>query len=315
MAATTENNPASGAGLELAHIREAAWGATPATPELVAVRCQPFQIAPNVEAFISQEVNAQRAVRAIRQTYQGPSFNVGGELIYGNFDAFMECALLNEWATNSLTEGTTFLSETIEGSYGDAATPFFQVLKGCVFQSMALNIDGSGNNAVQAQFSGIAKTWETATATADNAGGYTAAPTSQPMVAAECAIEIDDVAATLVSLNINVNPTMEATRAIGSKGPAHIAPNGNRQVSGQLVGYVDDRSWLQKVENESNVKIEAFLRDAASSFNEYHLTIATAKVTNVQISEDNGPLRFTADWQAFSASGGSTLTIDRTDAA
>lgn len=314
MAATTESNPASGAGLELARVREEDFGTTPETPSLVGVRTQPFQIAPNAEAFISQEVNAQRVVKAIRQTYQGPSFNVGGELIYGNFDAFMECVMLNEWNTNSLTEGNVFLSETLEGSYSDAATAFFQQLKGCVFQSMSLNIDGSGNNPVQAQFSGIAKSWETATSSLD-ADGYDAAPANDPMIAAQCAIEIDDSAATLVSLSINVNPSMEALRAIGNTGPAFIAPNGNRAVTGQLVGYVDDRSWLQKIENESDVKIEAFLRDAASGYNEYHLTVGTAKVTNVQISQDSGPLRFTADWQAYSASGGSTLTIDRTDAA
>lgn len=314
MAATTESNPASGAGLQFAHIREAAFGTTPATPSLVDVRCQPFQIGPNTEMFTSAEINANRVVKALRKTYTGPTFTVGGELIYGNFDAFMEAVMLGEFSSDTLAEGNTFLSHTIEGKYGNASTPFFQQLKGAVFQSMNISLDGTGSNAVQCQFSGIAKSWATSESSLD-ADGYDAAPTGDPMVAAECSIEIDDTAVTLVSLSLDVNPSMEALRAIGSTGPAFIAPSGNRSVTGQLVVYLDDRAWLQKIENETPFKIEAFLRDAASGFNEYALTIATAKATNVQASQDPGALRVTVDFQAYSASGGSTLSIARTDAA
>lgn len=313
MAATAQTTPASGAALQIGRIREAAFGTTPDTPTLTAVRKTSLQMAPNVENFVSDETNANRVITAIRNTYLGPAFQINSPLIYGNSDSLMEQALLNEFAANTLTEGNVFLSDTLEGFYADASTPFYQIIRGAAVQGMTFNFDSGGQSAATVQFTGIGKTWDVAEASV-SASAYTAAPTTEPMVGAESSIEINDSVHTVVSGSLTVTPQLEALRALGNKGPAFIAANGNRTVTGQLVAYLTDKTWLQRLKDGEAFKVAYKVADAETGGNSYAFTVATAKATNVRPDEGAGTTRVTIDWQAFNAAGGSTLSITKTEA-
>lgn len=315
MAATTNSNPASGAGLEIGRIREAAWGTTPASAALTAIRARPFRMVENPSHFTSAEANRSRIIQQIRKVYKGPSWTIPTELIYGNIDGLLELVMQAEWNSDTLTESTTFLSDTLEGKYGDAAVPFYIAQTGAVAQGLTLNIDGTGENPVMAELTGIAQTHNVSETTLDTdvttPGEYDAAPTGNPMVAAQCAVEIDDTSAVVQSLTATINPNMEALRAIGFSGPARIAANGERSVTGQAVFFLDDKTYLEKLQQDGSIKIEAMMRDAVTGYNELKFTVPTAHVMNAVPSNVAGALSVTVDWQAKA----SAVVFDRTDAA
>lgn len=315
MAATTESNPASGAGRELARIREAAWGTTPADAALTRVRTLPgLSMVRNPSHFRSEEINANRIIQKIRQVSNAPSWTIPMEVIYGNIDSFLELVFQDEWSTDALSESNTFLSDTLEANFGDAVTAFYIQQKGCVAAGMTLNIDGTGESPVSAEITGLAKEHLVTTTTLDtdatNAGVYDDAAAGDPMVAAQCAIEIDDTAATLLRASMTFNPNMEVLRAIGTPGPARIAPAGFRTVSLEFDVFLEDKTWPEKELTDNEIKFETFLRDAASSYNEIAITVPKARILTAVPSGGAGSqtVRVTAEAHV------SAVTVARTAA-
>jgi hypothetical protein len=317
MAATTESNPASGAAVEGAYVTETAWGTTPTTPDLQAFRFTSFNVSAGPEYFQSAEMNPLRVLKKVRQTYKGPSFQISGELIYGNLDELLEGVFTDEWSTDVLTEDNTFKSFTLEKSYTDAVTPFFEQLTGAVITDFQLNIDGTGNNAVTFTMSGIAKTYATATTSLDG-DGYTAVNTNDPMVAAQTAVSVDDSLLTdrVTALQVSWSNSYAALRAVGSTGPAHIAPNGLRSASGQLTLYVTDKSWLDKMDNETGFDLDTVLADAPTGGNSYTIAQPTCSINgDVAPTDGADAARQTIPFVAVNASGSATTSITRAAAA
>lgn len=320
MAATTMNQPASGAGSELAYIQETAFGTTPATPSLIEVRCLPPRLDPAFEAFISEQINALRVASNIRHTYRGGSMEIPMELSYAAADEFLSAALGGEWQTDTPSAGIDALDfGGVDKSYFfelarlDAKTPYFIPANGTVFTGFDLNIEADGNSAISATFNAmVGEVKAPTTATADAGGGYTAAPSNLPMVAADGAVTIDASGVDLLGLSLSFSDPRSAQRKIGAKAAVGFIPDGRRTLSGSITGYAAEKSYLDRLINETETAIIATLTDPAG--NALALSLPTVKLTGYSEPQGGNSIRFTASFEAYDASGASPMRITRNPA-
>lgn len=317
MAATTMSLPASGVGSELAYIQETAFGETPATPSLVAVRCLPPSLDPQAEAFISEQINDLRVAAGIRHAYQGAELSIPMELSYGAADEFLAAAFSADWQTDTPSAGIDALdfgsvnkSFTMELARLDAATAYYLIARGVVFTGWDLNISADGNSAVDLSLSAMAASLASATSTADAGSGYTAAPANDPMIAADVsAIQIDASDVEIVGLSLSYADPRSAQRVIGSKNAAGFIPDGRRSLTGTITGYATSKADFDRYLNETESALSATLTDPDG--NALTISIPTWKATGYSEGQGQTAIRFEMPFEAYDADGSSPVRITR----
>ncbi len=320
MAATTMTLPASGAGSELAYIQETTFGQTPASPSLVAVRCLPPQLDPQAEAFISEQINDLRVAAGLRHAYQGAQLSIPMELSYGAADEFLSGALMKDWASDTPGAGTDALDfGAVKKSYSmelarlDAATAYYLLAKGCVFTGFDLNINADGASAVSLTLNALAASLSASNTTADAGGGYTAAPSNEPMIAADVSsIQIDASDVEIVGLSLSYSDPRSPQRVIGSKNAAGFIADGRRSLTGTISGYATSKADFDRYLNETESALTATLTDPAG--NAFALSIPTWKATGYSEGQGQTAIRFEMTFEAYDADGTSPMRITRTAA-
>lgn len=128
-------------GAQLAYIKEAAWGITPATPELTKMRITGESFNLNRETKTSAEINAERGVTDIVPVGGGASGGFDFELSYGAFDDILESLMHSAWVGEVLKNGTTQKSLTFEKKFQTDTSAFsYFRYTGMVANSMNLAI-------------------------------------------------------------------------------------------------------------------------------------------------------------------------------
>lgn len=317
MAATTMSLPASGVGSELAYIQETAFGATPATPSLVAVRCLPPQFDPQAEAFISEQINDLRVAAGIRHAYQGANISIPMELSYGAADEFLAAALMADWQADTPTAGIGALDlGSVRKSYAmelarlDAATAYFLIANGVVFTGWDMQINADGASAVSLTLNALAAKLGVNTATVDAGAGYTAAPTNQPLIAADVSsIQIDASDVEIVGLSLSFSDPRSPQRIIGSKNAAGFIADGRRSLTGTISGYATSKADFERYLNETESALGVDLTDPAG--NKLSISIPTWKATGYSEGQGQNAIRFEMPFEAYDADGTSPIRITR----
>lgn len=136
-------------GTQLAYVPETTWGATPDTPVLQVARITGESLNINRETATSSELRSDRNVTDQIPVSGGAAGGLNFELSYGTFDDFIAALLYNEWQSDTLVNGVTQKSITMEKRFyrgtdsgGDALYEYFRY-KGMCVNSMELSITAS----------------------------------------------------------------------------------------------------------------------------------------------------------------------------
>jgi hypothetical protein len=133
---------ASASTARLALVKEAAWGATPATPAFAVARMTGESLNLTRQSVASNEIRADRNLADLIQVGGGAGGEVQVEWSYGGagsaLDLMLESALFGAWSSDVLKNGSDETSLTIEKTFDTGATGVFVRLTGMVANTMTL---------------------------------------------------------------------------------------------------------------------------------------------------------------------------------
>jgi hypothetical protein len=116
---------ASTSAIQIAHITEATWGTTPATPEFQILRKTGDSLSIERENVKSSETRLDRNITDLIQVGGGASGGIDFEMSYGTLDDFLESAMHSTWGSGSAADPDKVVATTdmANGVYSIAAQP------------------------------------------------------------------------------------------------------------------------------------------------------------------------------------------------
>ena len=297
----------------LAYITEAAWGTTPATPGMTAVRMTGESLNANIDNVVSDEIRADRNVSDLIQVGQSSGGAVDFELTYGGFtDDFLESLMFSAWSTNVLKNGIVQKQFTLEKTFETGATDQYHRLTGAVVNSMSLSM--AAGSIVTGSFDFVAKGLAVTQAIITGAT-YTAGNTNTPINAATnfASLAMTGVTApALTALDLNITNNVDLQRVLGSLDGRDVTP-GRFEVSGSLTAYFENATMYALFLAGTAADL-TFKLGGASSKN-YLFNIPSLKFENAQVvaGGNDQPLLITTDFRGlFNAGEAASLKITRT---
>ena len=107
---------------QLAFIREAVEGTTPATPELSEMRLTSESLTFNIENIVSNELRSDRMVSDLIQVAKSVAGDVNFEFSYGTYDDFLESVLFSTaWSTVVAETARTISATITTNTFADTA--------------------------------------------------------------------------------------------------------------------------------------------------------------------------------------------------
>lgn len=143
-------------GSQLAYIKEATWGTTPATPAWQIMRLTGESLKVTRETKTSAEITPERDVMDHIQVAGGAAGGFNFELSYGAYDAILESLMYNEWETNVLKNGVLQVPLSFEKKLliGEDTYSYLRYT-GMIANSMSLNV--SANDVITGSFDFLGK--------------------------------------------------------------------------------------------------------------------------------------------------------------
>ena len=145
---------AVGAGTSVSYVAETAFGTTPTSPTMKALRAKlgsKFEL--KRDTFASKEMSATRQVQALTYGNRSGSAEIPFELSYGSYDDFLEAVMGGTWAANVLKCGSVKRSFTFEQRWSDIN--YNEQTTGVVLTGFSLAV--KPNTVVEGSFSALFK--------------------------------------------------------------------------------------------------------------------------------------------------------------
>lgn len=249
--------------VRLSYVEESAWGTTPATPTLKALRYTNESLAANAEFSSSNEIRDDRQVSDVIRTNFGAGGDLGFELSYGAFDDLLAALLFSSWTTNVLENGVNAQSFTVEKHFVDVDE--YIAYRGMMVAGGSLSIEPG--SIITGGFSFLGKN-----ALPDTDSVALSAPTAAP--SNDVVNAIDHISAItegggafagdVLGLNFDVQNNLRARPAVGVLGASSIGV-GRVQVTGQFQTYFNSVAEYQKFINASASSLGFNVVDAAGN--------------------------------------------------
>ena len=237
---------------------------------------------------------------------------VGGDIVVdlrdGDFDVFLESAMLNTWATNVLKVGTTPKFMSIEDYAADIDQA--RVFTGMSVSTMGISL--APNQMVTTTFGMVGKdmTMSATEKTQDAASG------AAPFDAYSGDISIGNVGgatpvAIVTALDFTLNNSYAPTFVIGDDSAPSLE-YGRAEVEGTLTAYFEDAALINRFLNETETEIEVSVDDPTGA-NSYTFSFPRVKINSADVGVD-GPtsrmisMSFVA---LYDATEGTNLKITR----
>lgn len=295
---------------QMAYVAETTFGTTPGTPSMIALRTTGHTLAVNKDLLISQDIRSDRQIQHAPHGVMGVTGDISFELGYGEYDTFLEAALMGAWNTNVLKAGTTFKSVTIEDGFMDLTSPVYNVFTGVAVNTMSLNI--TPNAIVTGSFGCLGKTMTTSTTALD--ASLTAATTHTPFVGWKGTIsEGGSSIASVSSVALELNNGLAPTYVVGSQTTPQFEI-GQSNLTGTITAYFESNALLTKFIAETESSLELTL----DGVNGGDLTIEIPRIVYSGAGlprELGGSRMYTLPFQAlYNASDATNLILTRTPA-
>ena len=298
---------AQGSRSSLSFITESTFGTTPAG-NFTNLPFSTHSLNLTKDRVAGTDIQADRMARVDRHGNR----QVGGDIVVdlrdGDFDAFLESAMLNTWATNVLKVGTTPKFMSIEDYAADIDQA--RVFTGMSVSTMGISL--APNQMVTTTFGMVGKdmTMSATEKTQDAASG------AAPFDAYSGDISIGNVGgatpvAIVTALDFTLNNSYAPTFVIGDDSAPSLE-YGRAEVEGTLTAYFEDAALINRFLNETETEIEVSVDDPTGA-NSYTFSFPRVKINSADVGVD-GPtsrmisMSFVA---LYDATEGTNLKITR----
>jgi hypothetical protein len=273
---------AQGSRSSLSFITEATFGTTPAG-NFTNLPFSTHSLNLTKDRVAGTDIQADRMARVDRHGNR----QVGGDIVVdlrdGDFDSFLESAMLNTWATNVLKVGTTPKFFSIEDYAADIDQS--RVFTGMSVSTMAISL--APNQMVTTTFGMVGKdmTISATEKTQDAASG------AAPFDAYSGDISIGNVGgssavAIVTALDFTLNNSYAPTFVIGDDSAPSLE-YGRAEVEGTMTAYFEDAALIDRFINETETEIEVSVNDPTGA-NAYTFTFPRVKINSADVGVD-GP--------------------------
>jgi len=273
---------AQGSRSSLSFITEATFGTTPAG-NFTNLPFSTHSLNLTKDRVAGTDIQADRMARVDRHGNR----QVGGDIVVdlrdGDFDSFLESAMLNTWATNVLKVGTTPKFFSIEDYAADIDQS--RVFSGMSVSTMAISL--APNQMVTTTFGMVGKdmTISATEKTQDAASG------AAPFDAYSGDISIGNVGgsspvAIVTALDFTLNNSYAPTFVIGDDSAPSLE-YGRAEVEGTMTAYFEDAALIDRFINETETEIEVSVNDPTGA-NAYTFTFPRVKINSADVGVD-GP--------------------------
>ena len=298
---------AQGSRSSLSFITESTFGTTPAG-NFTNLPFSTHSLNLTKDRVAGTDIQADRMARVDRHGNR----QVGGDIVVdlrdGDFDVFLESAMLNTWATNVLKVGTTPKFMSIEDYAADIDQA--RVFTGMSVSTMGISL--APNQMVTTTFGMVGKdmTMSATEKTQDAASG------AAPFDAYSGDISIGNVGgasavAIVTALDFTLNNSYAPTFVIGDDSAPSLE-YGRAEVEGTLTAYFEDAALINRFLNETETEIEVSVDDPTGA-NSYTFSFPRVKINSADVGVD-GPtsrmisMSFVA---LYDATEGTNLKITR----
>ncbi len=298
---------AQGSRSSLSYIVESTFGTTPAG-NFTNIPFSTHSLNLTKDRVAGNDIQADRMPRVDRHGNRQVAGDIAVDLRDGDYDDFLESAMLNTWATNVLKVGVTPKFMSIEDYAADIDQA--RVFTGCSVSSMAISL--APNQMVTTTFSMVGKdmTVSGTEKTQDAASG------AAPFDAYSGDLSIGNVGgaapvAIVTALDFTLNNSYAPTFVIGDDSAPSLE-YGRAEIEGTFTAYFEDASLINRFLNETETEIEVSVDDPTGA-NTYTFTFPRVKINSADVGVD-GPtsrmisLSFVA---LYDATEGTNLKITR----
>ena len=273
---------AQGSRSSLSFITESTFGTTPAG-NFTNLPFSTHSLNLTKDRVAGTDIQADRMARVDRHGNR----QVGGDIVVdlrdGDFDVFLESAMLNTWATNVLKVGTTPKFFSIEDYAADIDQA--RVFTGMSVSTMGISL--APNQMVTTTFGMVGKdmTMSATEKTQDAASG------AAPFDAYSGDISIGNVGgaaavAIVTALDFTLNNSYAPTFVIGDDSAPSLE-YGRAEVEGTLTAYFEDAALINRFLNETETEIEVSVDDPTGA-NSYTFQFPRVKINSADVGVD-GP--------------------------
>lgn len=294
------------ANTKLGLIAETVFGTTPTTPALVAQRFATVNFNLSREELLDNSITGQRDYTYTMAGNNAISGSISAPLAHDNYDALMESALFGTFTTNTLKNGVTRKSFTIEVAHPEV--PSYRQYRGCIVNSFTVNAPVDGTAEVSFELNGLGETLGVASIDAD---AYTAQPTRQPFT--HCGGLISEGGTPIAYVNgvtFTATNNLAPLYAWGECDTSDLIP-GRFDVTGTLDVFFANNALYTKFKNETYSSLSFTLSDS----NARTLTFSMPKImytgADAPVSGD-GPVIISMPFRAvYDSTAACTLQITR----
>jgi hypothetical protein len=273
---------AQGSRSSLSYIVESTFGTTPAG-NFTNLPFSTHSLNLTKERVAGNDIQADRMTRVDRHGNRQTGGDIVADLRKGDFDAFLESAMLNTWATDVLKVGTTPKHLSIEDYAADIDQA--RVFSGCTVSSMAISI--APNQMVTTTFGMVGKdmTIGTTEKTQDAASG------NSPFDAYSGDLAIGDVgsattSAIVTGIDFTLNNSFAPTFVVGDDS-APCLEVGRAEVEGTITAYFEDAALINRFIDETETAISVSVDDPTGG-NAYTFLFPSVKINSADVGVD-GP--------------------------
>jgi hypothetical protein len=273
---------AQGSRSSLSYIVESTFGTTPAG-NFTNLPFSTHSLNLTKERVAGNDIQADRMTRVDRHGNRQTGGDIVADLRKGDFDDFLESAMLNTWATDVLKVGTTPKHFSIEDYAADIDQA--RVFSGCTVSSMAISI--APNQMVTTTFGMVGKdmTIGTTEKTQDAASG------NSPFDAYSGDLAIGDVgsattSAIVTGIDFTLNNSFAPTFVVGDDS-APCLEVGRAEVEGTITAYFEDAALINRFINETETAISVSVDDPTGG-NAYTFLFPRVKINSADVGVD-GP--------------------------
>lgn len=264
----------------LAYIEESTYGSTPSTPTFLVQRFVSESLNANIENAVSNEIRSDRNVTDMIQVGANAGGDVDIELSYGSFDDWLESLMFSSWSTNTLKNGVTQKSFTLEKTFEAGGTDQYHRFTGAVANSLSLSIQAG--QIITGSFNFLSQGASSAQA-AIASSSYTAANSNPPINAASnfASLSMTGVSGVeLTALNLNITNNLRQQAVVGSLNPRGIG-TGRFEVTGDMTMYFEDQAAYELFLAGTAADL-SFVVGGVSSLN-YQFDIANLKFETMEV--------------------------------
>ena len=231
---------------------------------------------------------------------------VGGDvsvnLSYSAFDDWIASALYSDWAANSISDGVTEKSFTVE--QGSLDIDQYSLYTGVKVNTWSVEVPVDG--IVTSTFSVQGKQFSISGASID--ATVTDPAVAEPFFHAGGTFTLDGAEACISSISLSVDNGGTANYCLGDDTANNITA-GFTTVTGSLTLYFEDASVFTKFLNEATAILDFTLTDGVNTLN---FNLPKIKYNGADRTvEGQGPILVTAAFEALSDAGGPVITITR----